>query len=134
MEALADLPLFEGVKRSSLAAIAQQAQQVRARPGDLLMLERFRGAQFLIILEGTASVRRGQTEIAAVGRGDFLGEIGLIEGSDRSATVVAQTPMKLLAFEGAGFRRLLDGVPAVGRRIREEAAARMPANEPRSTN
>lgn len=123
-------PLFEGVSDARLVELAQQAQPLSVRAGELLMLERFRGEQFLIVLEGVATVRHGEQEVATVGPGSFLGEIGLLQDTDRSATVVARTPMKLLALDEPAFRALLDDLPEVGRRIREEAALRLAVNDP----
>lgn len=130
---LRSFPLFDGVEDDHLREFAERAETVTAPEGELLMLERFRGEQFLLVLEGTATVHRGATHIATVGPGDFLGEMGLLQRSDRTATVVARTPMKLLVLGEEGFRDLLRDVPEVGRRIREEAALRVAA-ENRSEN
>lgn len=129
-ETLRAFPLFEGVSDARLVELAEQAQPLSVRAGELLMLERFRGEQFLIVLEGVATVRHGEQELATVGPGSFLGEIGLLQDTDRSATVVARTPMKLLALDEPAFRALLDDLPEVGRRIREEAALRLAVDDP----
>lgn len=123
-------PLFEGVSDARLVQLVERAQPISVRAGELLMLERFRGEQFLIVLEGLATIRHGEQEVATVGAGSFLGEIGLLQDTDRSATVVARTPMKLLALDEPAFRALLDDLPEVGRRIREEAAFRLAVNDP----
>lgn len=129
LDALRAVPLFEGVDDRHLRSVAEQAERVSVPAGELLMLERFHGEQFLIIVEGSASVRHGSQEVARVGQGDFLGEIGLLEHADRSATVVALTPMKLLVIDEGGFQDLLRENPEVAARVQREAALRMAANE-----
>lgn len=132
VEILRSFPLFDGVEDEHLRRFAERAETLTAPEGELLMLQRFGGEQFLV-REGTATVYGGATQIATVSSGDFLGEIGLLQGADRTATVVARTPMKLLVLDEEGFRDLLQDVPEVGGRIREEAALRVAA-EDRSEN
>ncbi|MBW3665803.1 MAG: cyclic nucleotide-binding domain-containing protein [Actinobacteria bacterium] len=132
MDALEAVQLFEGVDEKHLRAVAERAQSLSVREGELLMLERFHGEQFLIILEGSASVRHGSQEIATVGPGDFLGEIGLLQHEDRTATVVARSRMKLLAIDEEDFQKFLRDIPEVAQRVRREAALRLAANESES--
>lgn len=129
VDALGTVPLFDGVDEKHLRAVAERAQALSVREGELLMLERFHGEQFLIILEGSASVRHGSQEIAVLGPGDFLGEIGLLQHEDRTATVIARSPMKLLAISDEDFQEVLRDIPEVGQRVRREAALRLAANE-----
>ena len=130
LDTLRSFPLFYGVDTRRLRKLLDNAQQVSVQGGELLMLERFHGEQFLIVLEGTASVHRHDDLIAAVGPGDFLGEIALLQGTDRSATVVARSAMKVLVFETVDFRSLLDELPEVASRIRERAVLRLAADDP----
>lgn len=123
VEALAALPLFAACRRHELRRIAALAEPTRARPGELLMLERYRGAQVHLVVEGTARVIRGGATVATAGPGAILGELGVLRGIDRTATVVAETPMRLMTFDADGFLALVRDHPSVARSVHEQAAA-----------
>jgi CRP/FNR family transcriptional regulator, cyclic AMP receptor protein len=88
---------------------------------------RKRGQEFFVIISGSASVDRGGVHLADVGPGDFQGEIALLDGGPRTATVTATTPMKLLVATHREFSSLLDTTPLIARRMLPALAHRVRA-------
>lgn len=78
-----------------------------------------------ILLEGTASVRRGGEEIAQLGPGDIMGEAAIVNHSLRTASIVALTPLELIHFTDEAVRRLCDEIPAFAEVLRTSAADRL---------
>ena len=73
------------------------------------------GREFMVIERGTATVRRDDAVIALLGPGDFFGEVALVTGAPRTATVTADSDMTLHVFGRGEFSTLLDAVPSLGR-------------------
>jgi len=82
------------------------------------------GDAFYAILEGQAKAvnRQGRT-VNRLLPGDFFGEIALLDGGPRTATVVAETPLVVLELRRKGFLRLLDDDPSIAAKLLEHAAA-----------
>src|SRR5436309_8993396 len=89
--ALKQSPLFEGLSRKQLASLARLTDDLDVSPGMVLCKEGSRGREFFVIIEGEAAVTRGGRRVATVGPGDFFGEIALLAGVNRTATVTAVT-------------------------------------------
>jgi CRP-like cAMP-binding protein len=90
VDELARMDLFRGLPEGDLAEIQNDVQRFRIKAGKVVMLERFHGEQFLVILDGHVVVTRGGEHVASLGPGDFIGEIGMLSGSDRTASVFAK--------------------------------------------
>jgi CRP/FNR family cyclic AMP-dependent transcriptional regulator len=114
---LKKVPLFSGLSRRDLDLIARLTDVVRADEGKVLTRQGALGEEFLVIVDGRARVERDGTVIARLDAGDFFGEMSLIDGKPRSATVIAQTPITLLVVDSRSFRSLLDGVPGLRKKI-----------------
>jgi CRP-like cAMP-binding protein len=71
-----------------------------------------------LIVDGEVSVRKGGEEIAALGPGDVIGEMGIVEHRLRSASVVSTTPLEVIHFTREGLEQLIQDVPAFGDAIR----------------
>jgi len=122
------IPLFDGVKRRRRLALAALVDEVAVPAGTVVTREGAWADEFFVIVDGDAEVgTRSSARIATLGRGDVFGEIGLIAGPRRSATVVAVTPMRLLVAHRRDFSTLRHAFPVVGRRIDETFAARTAA-------
>jgi CRP-like cAMP-binding protein len=115
---LQGIPLFAGLGKSERRLVARCADEVELEPGDSLCREGELAWEFLVIEEGTAKVVRGDQYLNELGPGDFLGEMGLIEGSARNATVTALSPIRAIVMTGHAFRQICREMPQVGRRIR----------------
>jgi len=103
---LKDVPLFGSMSEQDLAAVAQQADEIRVAAGEVLTREGDLGDEFFVIESGTAEVTRGDAPVAQLGTGDFFGEIALIREERRIATVTAKSPMVLIVLTGSSFRSL----------------------------
>jgi CRP/FNR family cyclic AMP-dependent transcriptional regulator len=112
-ETLRAIPLFEGMSDRSIEAIDGLAAPIAFQAGETLVREGEPGETFLIILEGSATVARDGATIRTLGAGDFLGEISLLDGGLRTATVTADTEVRGLVIDRDGFRRLMDDFPVV---------------------
>lgn len=122
---LADVPLFAGLSHRHLRRVADVAESVRFGEGRAIVEEGFRGGGFYVILEGTAKVIRGHRTIAHLGPGDSFGELAIIDGGPRSASVVSTTPIRTARLTRTAFRRLLRREPDVALGVMENLAARV---------
>ena len=110
---LRTVPLFQGMTDSAIDAIAGLAEPGHYAAGDTLVRQGEPGETLIVIVEGRATVDQDGTEIRRLANGDFLGEISLIDGGPRTATVTAETPIEALVIDRAGFDRLMGDHPAV---------------------
>ncbi|MFB3738059.1 MAG: cyclic nucleotide-binding domain-containing protein [Candidatus Velamenicoccus archaeovorus] len=121
--ALAQVPLFSPLSPRYLRRLADQMEEVRYMEGAPIVKEGEIGDTFYVIAEGQAKVEN--TKGRVVNRllpGDFFGEISLLDGGARTATVVAETPMTLLALTRKRFLKLLQAEPAVAVKLLEHSA------------
>jgi CRP-like cAMP-binding protein len=75
----------------------------------------------------SAHISSGSARLASLGAGDFFGEIGLLDGPERSATVTADSPMRLLVTGSRQFAAMMHSFPVIAERVRAAAAARVGA-------
>ena len=130
-ERLADVAFFEGFTTEELAKVAELADEVEAEAGAELMDQGRPGLECYVIVDGTANVSFSGEHIATLEAGSMVGEMALIDHRPRSATVVAETPMKLLAFDTRAFRTLLDSLPKASQRVMSLLNARAQENSNR---
>lgn len=145
---LEGIPLFSGLTKRQLTAVAKVMDHASFKAGDVLVKELEVGQRLIIIREGTAQVnRRGiatqkgtdkgieqgtSRRLATVGPGDIVGELSLIDGKRTSASVVADTPMETLVIYRTRFNKLLDSTPQMCQRLLLGLAARLRAIDQRT--
>lgn len=128
---LARVPIFSGLSRRELEAIARQGKEVRRRAGAVLAQEGETGLGFFLILEGEARVTvRGRFR-RTLGPGNFFGEISLLDGGPRTATVTAASPVRLLGITQWVFKRLIDQHPSMASKMLRVMASRLRASSPK---
>lgn len=88
-DALAQVPLFAELKPRQLRAVAEVAKSIKHAPGNAVAAEGTGGLAFHIITEGTAEVTVGGAARHQLSVGDYFGEISMIDGMPRTATVTA---------------------------------------------
>jgi len=130
-DVLKKVPLFSGLSRRHLDHVAAEADEVKEEAGTVLTKQGGLGLEFLLILEGGARVERDGKVIARLGPGDVFGEMSLIDGLPRSATVIAESPTVLLVIQARSFRSLLDTVPGLQRKLLITLCARLRAADAR---
>ncbi len=123
---LKQVPLFAGCTRAELAEIASLADELTLPSSRELMREGTSGREFVILVDGEADVLRGGRLVAGLGPGDFVGEIALVTGGKRTATVRTRGPAHVLLLTSSAFRRLLREVPSIQTRVLMALAARIP--------
>ncbi|GIU96827.1 MAG: cyclic nucleotide-binding protein [Actinomycetota bacterium] len=125
--AIGAVPLFAGLPTRWLERVAREADELTFSPGERIVEEGMLGETLFVVLEGQGRVLRGGRRVGEVVPGDFFGELSVIDGGPRSATVVAETPMRVLRLyrrallalwrsEPRAALRVLDGIV---RRLRE---------------
>ncbi len=105
------VPLFNGLTDRSFEMIAGLASEIDFATGDQLVRQGDAADRFIIIVSGRARVERDGKVLRELGPGDFLGEISLVDGSARTATVTAQDPIRGFAIDRQGFLDLIDRIP-----------------------
>jgi CRP-like cAMP-binding protein len=105
------VPLFNGLTDRSFEAIANLASEIDYAVGDELVRQGTPGESFIIIVTGRARVDRDGKTLRELGPGDFLGEISLIDGSPRTATVTALDQIHAFVIERPGFLDLIERIP-----------------------
>jgi CRP-like cAMP-binding protein len=124
---LGEVPIFSGCSRRELSLIARAAKEVSHRQGTVIAREGDRGIGLFMILEGQCEVTIGGKRKAKLGPGEFFGEIALLDGGPRTATVTALTNVKLVGITGWVFRGLLMEHPSIALKTLEAVAGRLRA-------
>jgi CRP-like cAMP-binding protein len=123
-EALARVPLFSGLSSRHLRRLADSMQEVRYMEGASVVKEGDDGDSFFVILQGEAKVvGQGGTEVNRLRPGDFFGEISLLDGGARTATVVTETPMTMLELKRTEFLRMVEDEPDVAVKLLSHTAS-----------
>jgi CRP-like cAMP-binding protein len=121
---LNNIKLFQGLSQNELGHVAKWATEVSFPAGSEIMREETYSYDLLAISEGTAEVRRADTVLAHMGPGDAVGEVGLLRGSLRNATVTATSPLLLVRISSWDMHRLDDLAPHAAAAIRQLADER----------
>lgn len=125
---LAKVSFFDGFSTGELNRVAQLATEVEAEKGALLIDQGRVGTECFVILDGEAGVYFGGEHIATIGPGSMVGEMALVEHRPRNASVIAETPMRLVAFDMQAFKTLLQEMPEVQRRVMATLVERVNRN------
>jgi CRP/FNR family transcriptional regulator, cyclic AMP receptor protein len=127
MESLAHVPLFAGLSKRQLQTLGRACSSHQWPAGALIVAEGSSDQFFYVIVEGAVDVERSGRTVAHLGRGDFFGEIALLDPGPRSATVRTATEVVAVGLTRRGFLDVATGDPqislrmlaALARRIRE---------------
>jgi CRP-like cAMP-binding protein len=112
-EMLKKVPLFAGLDRRELEQIAATMRERRVSAGDIVLEQGAGGAGFFVVAEGEADVTVDGNPVGTIGPGDYFGEIALLTGSDRTATVTARTDMLCHGMTPWDFKPLVESNSAI---------------------
>jgi CRP/FNR family transcriptional regulator, cyclic AMP receptor protein len=115
------IPLFAECTGAELARVASLAEEAEFGEGRRITRQSGSGHELVVLVEGTADVRQGDEVVNRVGAGEFVGEIALVTGQPRTATVVATSPVRALVIEGDVFSRFLGEAPELRAKIERAA-------------
>jgi len=124
-QALARSPLFQGLSKKELIALAKVTEDMEAPAGKVLCREGDLGHEFFVIVEGEVDIVKGGKRLRTEGPGEFFGEIALLENVRRTATVTARTPLRFFVLTRQSFSSLLHRQPRIERKILVELAKRV---------
>lgn len=114
---LQDVPLLQECSGRQLRAVARITEVIEVPAGKDLVRAGEPGDEFYLIVDGHARVEVPMRTPIRLGPGDYFGEMSLLDGGPRSATVVADTPLRLLVINRRNFASLLVDVPELTRSI-----------------
>ena len=128
LEKLAAVPLFSDLSKRTLNRILDNSKETTHVAGQTVVTQGHEGAGFHMILSGRAKVVRGGRKVAMLGPGEYFGEMALLDGGRRTATVIAETDLVTLYIAQWGFKPLVRDNPQMAwkivvhltKRLREE--------------
>jgi CRP/FNR family transcriptional regulator, cyclic AMP receptor protein len=131
-EILGRVPLFEGLSDKELSAVSSAVKERRYDTGDAIVSEGEGGVGFFVIAEGTARVEAHGQRVATLGPGASFGEVALLdEGGRRTASVIAEAPMRVFGLTSWQFTPLLEQHPQIAVKVAKLLARRLRESEER---
>jgi CRP-like cAMP-binding protein len=125
LEHLKKVPLFARMSQRQLERLGQLADEVEVGLDEVLAEQGKVGHEFFIVLDGHLMVLDGRRPVAQLHPGDFFGEIALLDGRPRTATVRAEGITRLLVVGHREFHALMDEFPDVREAVLAEVADRL---------
>lgn len=129
---LASVDLFSGLSKRQLGKLRRRAREVRHTAGQEVAREGLGALALHLVLDGTATVTLQGREIRTLGPGDYFGEISMIDGKPRSATITAGDALTTLAIPHGEFERILGDEPDFARTLLVTLCARLRESEARA--
>lgn len=125
VELLGQMPLFSACSQRQLGMVAALTIPAELPAGMVLTRQGASGGLAYVIAWGRAEVLRSGKRLATLGPGDVVGELSLLDGEPRSATVKAMTDLQVLELDGRDLQRLMKKAPSVVRKLMEAMAGRL---------
>ncbi len=122
---LSKVPLFSGLKKNSLRSLISDSREVSYPAGKVIIAEGEPSVVFHLIVDGKVEIKRKNRTIAKLGKGQFFGEMGLIEREPRTADVVAIEPTRCLAMTAWAWQAYLKTEPSVALEVVKVLARRL---------
>ncbi len=122
---LGRVPLFSGLSRRHLRRLAELSDELSLPRGATIVEAGMLGGTFYVILQGEAKVVQRNRTVARLRPGDFFGEISLLDGGPRTATVIAETPLVVIRIYKRQFVKLISEERSVAVKVLEEVARRL---------
>lgn len=117
VELLKKVPLFSALSKKELDELAKRTDEITVPAGTDLADQDSAGNQLFFVLDGSVAVRRNSRRVATLGKGEFVGEMALLDGGPRSASLHATTEVTVLVMSRRDFSEVLDLMPSVSRKL-----------------
>jgi CRP/FNR family transcriptional regulator, cyclic AMP receptor protein len=124
-EALSKIPLFSHLSSRQLRKLQRSTMEHRYESDTTIVRERDRTTTLYVLLEGSVKVIRNGRTISRRDPGEYFGEIALIDGRPRAASVIAESPVRCLALQQEELRKLLMTDPDVSWALLQSLATRL---------
>jgi CRP-like cAMP-binding protein len=131
-ELLGKVPLFQDLSKKELEMVLRASKEANFQPGAEIVREGASGTGFHLILAGSATVTQAGRELRKLGPGDSFGDIALIDGGKRTATVTVNEPVHTLSLVEWEFKPLLIEHPQLAHKLLLELCRRLRDAESRS--
>jgi CRP/FNR family transcriptional regulator, cyclic AMP receptor protein len=112
-DALGEIPLFSSLSNKERMELARHVDEIPVKNGAVLTRQGAPGDAFYLIVEGRADVIRNGQKIATLGAGDAVGEMALLDGDQRSATVMMTSDGTVLTMPRREFKAVLEALPSI---------------------
>jgi CRP/FNR family transcriptional regulator, cyclic AMP receptor protein len=122
---LVAVPLFAGLDHKELETIAESGREVSFEAGKKILQQGERGLAFLLILDGSVEVNKDGKRLAKLGKGQFFGEMTVIDDQPRSADVVAIEPTTCFGLTAWSFDAVIGSNPSIAKQIMKELVRRL---------
>ena len=128
-EHLSALPLFSSCSKSDLQLLARAADELTVAEGTELTRQGGVGREAFVIIDGAAVVTKVGEPAAELGPGDHFGELALLDGGPRTATVTTTTDTTVLVLSKPAFNAVLDEIPTLAHKLLVATAKRLRQSE-----
>jgi CRP-like cAMP-binding protein len=130
VDAIHSIDLFSPLDDAAVRSLAADVRTARFAPGEMVIRAGDPGDTMFLVRDGQLSVRLGSngSETARLGPGTFFGEMSLLTGSPRQATVIALESCELIVIDHDAFHRLLSQHPEVAQKVSEQVMERRREN------
>jgi CRP-like cAMP-binding protein len=125
IDALRNVPLFAELDDAELQSVADSMHEANVPPGGVVTVEGGPADGFFVIESGEAEVAVQGERRGTLQPGDHFGEIALLMGSDRTATVRAASELRCHALTPWDFRALVEASPSIAWKVIQSMAARL---------
>ncbi len=121
------VPLFADLSTAQLEGLAPLVDEVETAAGQVLIDQEGFGQELLIIIDGKVEVTRDGRHLKDLGPGEVIGEIALLDGGPRTATVTAREPTTVFSISKRAFDTVLDRIPGMPHELLRALAVRLRA-------
>lgn len=122
---MGSVPFLSGLDDKKRDNVASQGKELSYNAGDTIVDEGAMGVGFYLVLEGKAEVRKQGKVLATLGKGQFFGEMSLIDEQPRSADVVAVAPTRCWALTSWAFNSIVKANPEIALKMLKEVVKRL---------
>jgi len=124
---IGSVPLFSGLDKKGRKAFAESGKERSYKEGDFVLTQCTTGVGFFLVLDGAVEVRKGSKVLAALSKGDFFGEMSLLDNQPRTADVVAVKPTKCFVLSAWSFSAVVKTHPELAMGMLKELVKRLRA-------